>query len=52
MREYKGTVILGQPLTERELWDAVSLSDTGERPLSVFLLGPEATRNTRDGPIR
>lgn len=50
-REYNhdDNKVLGQPLTERELWDAVSLFHPGERPLIIFL-GPEATQNARDCP--
>jgi hypothetical protein len=39
--------VLGQALTERELWDAVSLFHLGERPIIIFL-GSEATRNAGD----
>jgi len=49
-REYSHVEVFGQSLTERELWDAVSLFHHGERPLTIFL-GPEATRNARNCPV-
>lgn len=51
-REYNHIEVFDQPLTERELWDAVRLFHprVEERPLSTFL-GPQATRDVRDCPI-
>lgn len=36
-REYSRVEVLSQPLTERELWDKVSLYHPGEQPLITFL---------------
>ena len=49
LREYCRTRILGQPLTERELWDAVGLFHLGELRLFT-LLGPEADPDARNCP--
>ena len=51
VREYKTDeyMVFGDLLTERELWDPVSLFYRGKQLLIIFL-GPKATCNARDCP--